>query len=127
MHYVIYHTATDAFVYNGTEPVWASEDVKGDGTVIMHEEGKEVRYLFCNFRINDIGVIIKMYEFDMEHLFMCHNPNNVFHSFDHKRLYEFLVSIGMEYVRFIPRFYDTDSDGHGFDYINGFKLDDWYP
>lgn len=123
MPYAIYHIATDAFIYNGPKPD-ASEivAVRGDGTVISHEEGEDVRRLFCDFYTNDDFGIIRMYDFDMDKLLECQNwTEYIILSPDHQKLYVFLQVIGMEYVRFVPSFYD----GHGFNFKESFNLNNW--
>lgn len=124
MPYAIYHIASDAFIYNGPKPD-ASEivAVRGDATVISHEEGEDVRRLFCDFYTNGVfGVIIRLYDFDMDQLLECQNLTEyIVLSPNHQKLYVFLQSIGMEYIRFVPSFYDRD----GFKFRESFKLNNW--
>ena len=118
MLYHIYHIESDSFIYNGSMPDWASSDCE-----------REMRVLFCNFRQDCDGVIIQLIDKDLDHLLMCQvalaynrlRPDNEL-SFpvDHKKLYDYLIELGVEDIRFIPVNEDSTLN-----YRRSFALSEW--
>ena len=110
MKHAIYHTELDTFVYE----YQADFD---PNTFDEERTDRELRFLFCVFITKCEGPLINIYNGDLDHLLMCDLVNAYHHidsnetlrtvhnnslSTDHKKLYEYLVEIGLEHIRFVP-------------------------
>jgi hypothetical protein len=102
MNYNIYHTELDSFIHE-----------KEESERFHHDEHYHVEHV-VNMRDKDINILM-----------FCHvmqearGYKNSLHPV-HKTLYDYLVDVGLEHIRFVPL-----SEDDSLDYRYSFTLNEW--
>lgn len=123
MKHAIYHTGLDNFVYRKQVPYDPDKNP-------YDRDDREMRFLFCEFSTEFSGPLINIYNGDLDHLLMCHvftaykkvkDTDGIrYVSNDHQKLYEYLVEIGLEHIRFIPQ-----NEDKSLNWKRSFTLEEW--